>query len=208
MQQRTKIISLVFSLILSIFSFKKTFAQSETINAGSYIIDMGSQAPTVSNSIKPFGLIYDLLKNYYVPVKRIINPGKVKDGIDFSHNGKNFRGGPFIIPSEYRNATIDQVIRSWKAQGVLIDSLVSNVSLNVSYTLTTAPRWAMDAQNGKIAVVFLTAAGIPASAYSFKSPYDLNSCDDIYIMPHAEPTWNNHSNLYFWNKNQKSNLNI
>jgi|Laugresp1bdmlbsn_1035097.scaffolds.fasta_scaffold99997_2 hypothetical protein len=70
---KTKIISLVCSLFFSIFSFQKTFAQIETINSGSYIIDMGSQAPTISNSVKPFGLVYDLLKNYYVPVKRIIN---------------------------------------------------------------------------------------------------------------------------------------
>lgn len=97
MQQSTKIISLVSFMILSIFSFQKTFAQSETINPKSYITDMGSQAPIVSNSIKPFGLVDDLLKNYCVPVNHFIKSGKVKVGVDLSLNKKNDRGCPFII---------------------------------------------------------------------------------------------------------------
>ncbi len=86
--QQTKINSIVFSLFLSIFSFHKTFAQTETINSGSYIIDLGLQSPIISNSVNTYYLVFDLHKNYYVPVKRVINAGKVKDGIDFSHNGK------------------------------------------------------------------------------------------------------------------------
>ena len=60
---------------------------NQTIPAGSKIIDMGVTPQTVANGLKPYGLVYDLVKNYKVPVKWIINSGKVKDGIDFSHNG-------------------------------------------------------------------------------------------------------------------------
>ena len=96
--QQTKINSIVFSLFLSIFSFHKTFAQTETINSGSYIIDLGLQSPIISNSVNPYVvLVYDSQKNYYVPVKRVINAGKVKDGIDFSHNGKNFMVKAIVI---------------------------------------------------------------------------------------------------------------
>ncbi len=207
MQQSTRIISLAFMLFVSIFSSQKTFAQTETLNTGSFIIDMGAQTPTVANTLKPFGLIYDLLKNYNVPVKRVINSSKTKDGIDFTHNGKNFRGGPFIIPAEYRNSTINQVVRNWQLQGVIIDSLVSNASLDVSFTIKSAPRWAIDSINKTIAISFLTAAGIPASAYSVKSAEQLNTCDDIYIMPHNDGVnWIKHRNLYFWNKNQKGSI--
>ncbi|MEI6595041.1 MAG: Ig-like domain-containing protein, partial [Bacteroidota bacterium] len=207
MQQSTRIISLALVLFVSIFSSQKTFAQTETLNTGSFIIDMGAQTPTVANTLKPFGLIYDLLKNYNVPVKRVINSSKTKDGIDFTHNGKNFRGGPFIIPAEYRNSTINQVVRNWQLQGVIIDSLVSNASLDVSFTIKSAPRWAIDSINKTIAITFLTAAGIPASAYSVKSAEQLNTCDDIYIMPHNDAVnWIKHRNLYFWNKNQKGSI--
>jgi hypothetical protein len=94
---KTKIISLVCSLFLSVFSFQRTFAQTETINSGSYIIDLGFQSPIISNSVKPYGLVDDLLKNYYVSVKPFINAGKVKDGIDFSHNEKNLMVKAIVI---------------------------------------------------------------------------------------------------------------
>lgn len=77
---KTKIISLVCSLFLSIFSFQRTFAQTETINSGSYVIDLGFQSPIISNSVKQF-----------------INAVKVKDGIDFSHNGKNLMVKAIVI---------------------------------------------------------------------------------------------------------------
>jgi hypothetical protein len=194
-------------LFLSVFaslSFLLSNAQVTTFSAGSIIIDLGGgNAPTVANSLKPYGLVYDLLKNYNTPVSCIVNSSKIKDGIDFTHNGKNYKGGPFIIPAAYRTAAVNQAIYSWRDQGVLIDSLISDVALNVSYTLSFAPRWVMDATNGRLAVAYLTYAGIPASAYIFKGPEQLNSCDDIYAMPHASPTWATHRNLYFWNKDQK-----
>ncbi len=181
-------------------------AQSTTFKSGSAIIDMGASSPTVANSLKPYGLIYALLKNNHVPVSCVINASKVKDGIDFTYNGKAYKGGTFIVPVDYISTEVSNVLTNWANQGVTIDYTNSDLTLNVSYRINFVPKWVMDKTYGSIAVGFLNAAGIPSSAYSFKTPDQLGSCDDIYILPHADPTWNTHNNLYFWNKNQKGEI--
>jgi len=70
----------------------------ETMSAGAFIINMGSSSPTIGNSILPYGLIYDLIRNHSVPVRWVISQTKAKDGIDFSYGGTDFKGGTFIIP--------------------------------------------------------------------------------------------------------------
>jgi hypothetical protein len=154
------------------------FGQSTTFTKGSAIIDMGSSSPTVSNSLKPYGLVYSLLKNYNVPVNCAVNNTKVKDGIDFVYNGKSFKGGTFIISGDYITSQVQTVLNSWAAQGVLIDYVTEgagNLTVNVTYKLDFVPRWIMDKANGSIGVGFLNAAGIPSSAYSFKQPSQLGS---------------------------------
>ena len=77
------------------------FAVNETFSSGSLIIDMGHSPQTIANSLKPYGAIYDLLRNYQVPIKWVIAQGKVKDGNDFIYNSRAFKGGTFIIPQEF-----------------------------------------------------------------------------------------------------------
>ena len=61
--------------------FQKGFAINETLASGALIINMGATNPeTIANSIKPYGFIYDLIRNYNIPVKFIVNPTKTKDG--------------------------------------------------------------------------------------------------------------------------------
>ena len=167
---------------------------------------MGVTPQTVNNGLKPYGLIYDLIKNHDVLVKWVINPGKIKDGIDFTYNGQNFRGGTFIIPAEFRNATVNAVIATWQGKGVVGITTAYSISLNVTMTLRAAPYWAMDAQNGYIAIRFLQRAEIPSTSYYYRTPATLNNCDDLYVMPHADAKWSSHSNLYFWNKNSKGGI--
>jgi hypothetical protein len=88
----------------------------------------------------------------------------------------------------------------------LIDYANSSLTLNVTYKINFVPKWVMDKANGSFAVAFLNSAGIPASAYSFKSTSQLGSCDDIFVLPHADPTWATHSNLFDWNKNFKGSI--
>ena len=197
---------IVCSLVLVSFFTNNDpiFAQNTTFYTGSAIIDMGGAgAPTVANSLKPYGLIYALLSNYNVPVNGIISQTKVKDGIDFTYGAKGYKGGTYIISSEYITPDVKTLLNSWASQGVIIDYLSSSLTVNVTYKISFAPKWAMDKTNGSIAVAYLTAAGIPATAYSFKTPDLLGSCDDIFVLPHASPTWNIHNKLYFFNKENR-----
>ena len=186
-------------------------AQTETLSTGSFIINMGATNPnTIANGLKPYGLVYDLLRNYYVPIKWVINQTKVKDGVDFIYNGVQYKGGTFIIPAEYRTATVNNRITYWTGLGVVGTTTTSPLTVDVYNTLKSAPRWTLDAQNGAIAEVYLINAGITNTAfpgaYNWKLPGGLDCCDDFFVMPHADPTWNTstgaigHGRLLIWNK--------
>ena len=190
--------TLLFQLCM-LTGILRSYAQTETFPSGSYIINMGITPQTQSNALRPYGLIYDLLKNDKIPVKWVISQTKGIDGIDFSHQGVDFRGGTFIIPAAFRDASVNGKISSYGVSGI---TTTSPLTVNVTYTLRSAPRWTLDDQNGKIAEGFFSQAGIPSSAYNFKDPQSLGGCDDIFVMPHADPKWSSHSNLYNWNRTQ------
>lgn len=201
-------IKLLVSFLVCLYLHQAALAQFETktIKKGSAIIDMGSASPTVANSLKPYGLVYMMLTDRDVPVYQVISQSKAKDGIDFSHNGKSYSGGTFIIPSEFFRASVTKMINAWAAQGVLVDYAAEDFTLNNVITYNFGPKWVMDRKNGSIAVGFLNAAGIPSSAFSFKDPSELDACDDIFVLPHADPSWEVHRNLFFWNRDYKGNI--
>lgn len=191
--------------LLSLFTLLSSFSISanaavETLPTGSFIINMGVVPQTYANGIKPWGLIHDLVKNYRVQLRWVISPSKLKDGIDFTYNAVDYKGGTFIIPAKYRTATVNAVIASWQGQGVVGVTTTSPLTVDVSYIIKYSPRWTFDFQNGSIAQGFLTAAGIPIAGYPMKIPGDLDNCNDLFVMPHADPTWATHSNLYYWNQ--------
>lgn len=185
----------------SVFDIQGSFTQTETFPSGSFIINMGATNPnTIANGLKPYGMIYDLMKNHKVPIKWIISPTKLKDGEDFNYNGVSYKGGTFIIPAGYRNTAVNAKISAWQSQGVVGVTTTSPLTLNVTLTLTSIPRWTLDATNGLIAESYLINAGIPKSAYNWKAVKALDCCDDFYVMPHADPTWATHNRLFTWNK--------
>ena len=201
------------SFILPIlFMSMQALAVPDTISMGSYIINMGVTPQTIGNGLKPYGLVYDLVKNYKVPVKWVINLLKAKDGIDFTHNGINYRGGTFVVAFEFRTPAIDAVITSWQAQGVVGSTAISSFVVDLYKTIHYVPVWTLDKQNGAIAANYFVNAGIPASAHGgassvgWKNPSQLGACDDIFVMPHADPTWATHQNLYDWNLKHKGNI--
>lgn len=206
-------ILLYFSLIF-LFLSNSAKADNEVIPAGSFIVDMGVVPQTVGNALKPYGLVYDLIRNYGVPVKWIVNPDKTKDGVDFVYNGREFRGGPFIIPAPFRTAAVNDRIAYWQTQGVIGISTTSPFEVPVLTTLkvSSVPNWTLDLQNGSIAVGYFVNAGIPPSAYGgssstyWKLPSQLNCCDDIFVMPHADPKWLTHANLVAWNLDCKGSI--
>jgi hypothetical protein len=183
-----------------------------TVPTGSFIVNMGIVPQTVANGLKPYGMVYALL-NAQCPVQWVINTSKSKDGIDFSYNGVNYKGGTFIIDAKYRTAAVNSIISTWQGYGVVgvtNTTPISNVPLYL--TFWNVPRWTMDKQNGGIAVNFFTYAGIPATAFGgtsstyWDTPAMLDCCDDIFVMPHADPIWSTHRHLLEWNSNTGGGL--
>jgi len=180
-------------------------AQTETIAANSFIVNMGITPQDDAKGLKPYGMIYDLLRNYQVPIKWVINSSKGRDGVDFVHNGVTYRGGAFIIPAEYRTSTVNGRITFWQGQGVQGNSSVSAITVPVYATLKSAPRWALNPDKADVSSAYILAAGIPSSAYYIKSAVDLGQCDDVFLIPHDDnisatnlATWNQTYKGYIW----------
>lgn len=210
--RRTFSFQLLVWLLLVFGYTKNASAQTIDIPTGSYIINMGITPQTVNNALRPYGMIYDLIKNYNVQVVWSINPSKDKDGIDFSHNGVNYKGGTFIIPTPYRIADVNTRIAYWESQGVVGATTVSPITVPLHKEIKGAPRWTLDKKNGKIARSYLDRAMIPASAYGgtneddWKDPDELDCCDDLFAMPHADPNWATHGHLVTWNLDCKGGI--
>jgi hypothetical protein len=207
MKAKFYLLSLACTLLATTVS-----AHTDTVRPGSFIINMGVTPQTIGNGLKPYGLVYDLLKNYKVPVWWIINPTKSKDGADFIHNGVTYRGGTFVVPAAYRTTAVNSAIANWQSQGVIGANATSNIITDVYMVLRFAPRWTLDTLYGELITNFFVNAGIPSAAHGgslstgWKSPSQLDGCDDIFVMPHADPTWATHGNLYEWNKTHKGNI--
>lgn len=181
-----------------------------TFPAGSYIVDMGD---TFSDDaqLKPYGLIYDLVLNAKVPVYWVINGSKTSQtGVDLTYNGRNYISGPFIISGDDVDYNVRSMLFKWRGYGVRIDgSTDTAVTVADSRKISSVPRVVLDKQNGDIAKKYLVKSGILRNenasddrVYKEKAtPADLDSsCDDIYVMPHAEPTTATHSPLASFNK--------
>lgn len=181
-----------------------------TFPAGSYIVDMGD---TFSDDaqLKPYGLIYDLVLNAKVPVYWVINGSKTSQtGVDLTYNGRNYISGPFVISGDDVDYNVRSMLFKWRGYGVRIDgSTDTAVTVADSRKISSVPRVVLDKQNGDIAKKYLVKAGILRNenasddrVYKEKAtPADLDSsCDDIYVMPHAEPTTATHSPLASFNK--------
>ncbi len=186
-----------------------------SFSSGSYIINMGITPQTDKNALKPYGLIYDLIKNHNVKVIWVINPTKAKDGVDFRYNGIDYKGGPFVIPAEYCTPAVNARITSWQTAGVVGVTTISALTLCSDFVhreLKNVPRWTLDKRNGKLAVEYFLNAGIPATAFGgldgagWKDPSELDCCDDLFVLPHAEPSWAVHQRLYTWNLECKGGI--
>jgi hypothetical protein len=211
---RNRLVFVVLVALLTLPGLKGYGQGTETFPAGSFIVNMGVLPQTVGNALKPYGMVYDLVINYGIPIRWIIDTNKVKDGIDFTYAGIDYRGGPFIIPGIYRDATIDARIAYWQTQGVVGVTTTSPLTVPVFKTITvsSAPRWTLDKQSGSIVAGYFVNAGIPASAHGgassndWKLPAELNECDDVFAMPHADPKWATHQNLLAWNRDHKGSI--
>ncbi len=198
------ILSTFLSLNIHLFTPPAAMAASEVLAPGAYIVDMGQPTQTIANGLKPYGLVYDLVVTKGIPVKWAINPNKRREGVDFIAGGKRYKGSAFIIPAELA-AEAAPTISIWKAQGVVVDGPISNSFTAPIFTqIDGFPNAVLDFQNGAIAQEYYTNAGIPAFTtgpfgtfvtYRFDYPSGLTSCDDLFVMPHADPAWTTHQSL-------------
>lgn len=181
-----------------------------TFPVGSYIVDMGNTSSDDAQ-LKPYGLIYDLVLNAKVPVYWVINGSKTSQtGVDLTYNGKGYISGPFVISGDDVDYNVRSMLSKWRGYGVSIDGPTDTaVTVDNSRKISSVPRVVLDNQNGKIAKGYLVKSGILRNenttddrVYKEKAtPADLDSsCDDIYVMPHAEPTIATHSPLASFNK--------
>lgn len=181
-----------------------------TFPVGSYIVDMGNTSSDDAQ-LKPYGLIYDLVLNAKVPVYWVINGSKTSQtGVDLTYNGRNYISGPFVISGDDVDYNVRSMLSKWRGYGVSIDGPTDTaVTVADSRKISSVPRVVLDNQNGKIAKGYLVKSGILRNenttddrVYKEKAtPADLDSsCDDIYVMPHAEPTTATHSPLVSFNK--------
>lgn len=181
-----------------------------TFPAGSYIVDMGDTSSDDAQ-LKPYGLIYDLVLNAKVPVYWVINESKTsQNGVDLTYDGRNYISGPFVISGDDVDYNVKSMLSKWSGYGVSIDGPTDTaVTVDNSRKISSVPRVVLDKQNGKIAKGYLVKSGILRSenatderVYKEKAtPADLDSsCDDIYVMPHAEPTTATHGPLASFNK--------
>lgn len=181
-----------------------------TFPVGSYIVDMGNTSSDDAQ-LKPYGLIYDLVLNAKVPVYWVINGSKTSQtGVDLTYNGKGYISGPFVISGDDVDYNVRSMLSKWRGYGVRIDGPTDTaVTVDNSRKISSVPRVVLDNQNGKIAKGYLVKSGILRNenttddrVYKEKAtPADLDSsCDDIYVMPHAEPTTATYGPLAFFNK--------
>ncbi len=170
-------------------------AYMDTIHAGSYIVDMGVSPQAFGNGLKPFGLIFDIVRNYHVPIEWVINPDKSLYGTDFTLDGIDYKGGPFVIEAEYFDNTLDNRIKYWETQGVVGDYTTSDIVVPVYAKITGFSNLGIDEQNEGIVIPYFNNAVVPTNVYYVGLPSALGACDNAYVLPHADPTWANHHYL-------------
>jgi large repetitive protein len=173
---------------------------SRSFAIGAYIVDMGQTTQTVANGLKPYGLVYDLAMNKKIPVSWAFSDSKPKDGVDFTVGVKSYSGSAFIVPATFAVEALP-TINAWKAKGVVVDGPISTSFTAPIYgDITSFPKIVLDTAKGSLATPYYVKAEIPSTAYRLGDPSSLTTCDDMYVMPHADPAWSTHNNLLAFNK--------
>ena len=184
----------------------------KTFKPGACIINLGL-TNSYDAALKPYGLVYDLVKNYKVPIWWAINPQKSfgsetnkSDDIDFTIDGVDYRGGAFIISEEFASQpSVQGIIAGWVTDypDLQVNCSQPEFAVPIHDRITSFSNAVLDQANGNIAVTAFFAqnrSGIQQFAndanptndpYRIGTPLSLTECDDMYIMPHADPSdWN------------------
>src|SRR4051812_11254575 len=213
---------------LSWSAMQSSAATSVNFSAGSLIIPMDTDTAANHASYnqntgmwKAYGLLYRLLANG-IPVRWAINQTKTSTSdVDFTvTNVKDkrsgtalgswdYRGGAFIVESQYAAQALPIMQAFWAAQGNQPNVHEAQVAFtaDVRVTLQSAPRIADELINGGIAFAYYNAAGIPDSngnPWTSSSPNVLDETEiangglyttgttcpqrkyDVFVTPHND----------------------
>ena len=196
-----------FLFLITFFVSSYSFSQTVTVPSGSIIVDMGVSPQTFDNGIKPYGLVYTLLDDDNIPVIWAIDQTKVKDGVDFTVDGRPFRGGPFIISAADLTQDVENKIAMWAADGVVTYKTLSSFDVPVYRILDEEPTWAINDNNENIVLNYLDNAGItnPDSGspeanwiivHDAADILNNGLCADVFAMPHNDDvTWERYGGL-------------
>ncbi len=189
---------------------EERISNSMSFTAGACVIDMGITPQTVNNGLAPYGLIYDLVENYNIPIYWIIDNNKtfvssstIVNEKDLTITGTTTRlgstpittdlkAGPFLIPAEYINDAY-AAIESWQTSkpGLTVHwNLNAITNAPVHGIIKTLANVVIYPLNGNvndetdIEDAFFIPSGIPSTAYRRGPISDLNGCDEIYVLSH------------------------
>jgi hypothetical protein len=92
---------------------------------------------------------------------------------------------------------VADTVRVWRDLGVQIDGpLEVGFVADVYGTVSGLPSIGLDEDNGQIVKDYLDNAMVPEDTYRTILPSALDEqCDDIFYLPHADPTWADHGQL-------------
>jgi uncharacterized repeat protein (TIGR01451 family) len=187
-------------------------AALELIPAGSLVIPMDNSLQNIGAvfNLKSYGAVQQLLWAG-VPVKWVIQPGKAKDGVDFTAPAarlypsalaaasRSFSGGPFVVHRDFAVAA-KTAISAWAtSNNVAVYETTADVTASVRHTLTHRPKVAVfdDGGSALIHINYLVAAGFTAGTHYDTIPaatlvtVNASACFTIGTEPHwteAAPT--------------------
>lgn len=199
---------LVCALLIAALGGGTALAEDVTYQPGAYIVDMGNATnnTTTSKGLLGYGFVYAAVRNLQVPVDWIIKPNKTAQGeVDFVGPGnKSYSTSAFIVSKDYASL-VTALVATYKGYGAIIDGPTATAFVAPRYaTLRSVPNILLDTQNGPIVETYLNNGKVTSTSniYSFGQPTALDSCDDVFALPHADPTWNTHGNLVTFNQNK------
>lgn len=193
-------------MCLAVFALSgRARAEDVTYQPGAYIVDMGDATAnsTTTRGLLGYGFVYDAVRNQQVPVDWIIKPDKTAQGqADFvGPNNKSYRSSAFIVSKDFA-PLVTTLVATYRNKGAVIDGPTQVAFVAPRHaTLRSVPNILLDTQNGSIVATYLANGNITAASniYRLGQPTALNQCDDVFALPHADPTWANHGNLLNFN---------
>ncbi|MEZ4363236.1 MAG: Ig-like domain-containing protein [Kofleriaceae bacterium] len=182
--------------------------------------------------LRAYGLVYRLLANN-VPVQWSVASTKSQNGVDFTAEVRDletgasrghvaYRGGPFVITAEHREAALP-IVLDWLAADceTVVHEALAPFQSDDAVTLSSAPRMAVARDRYQtIAFANFNAAGIPDStgaSWSYASPdlldesellgaTNTSSSDGALLTESGAPAYCHLTFTYYWETWKSENV--